>query len=84
MEEKILYQVMNIVILTLLGIIGYMIKEKVKAIEQKNQSNEDEIKTVKENYLDRFEKVNEEISATREQVLEKISEIKIIIAERKK
>lgn len=84
MEEKIIYQVMNIVILTLLGIIGYMIKEKVKAIEQKNQSNENEIKTVKENYLDRFEKVHEEIGVTREQVLEKIAEIKIIIAEGKK
>ena len=61
--------------LAISGIVGLI----VKIIFARIKKNEDESKEIKENYLERFEKVHEQANEHKEEILKSIAEIRIML-----
>ena len=57
------------------GMVGLI----VKIIFARIKKNEDESKEIKENYLERFEKVHEQANEPKEEILKSIAEIRIML-----
>lgn len=64
-----------VLVLVLSGLVGLVVKtvfEKIKNVES-------ETKEIKENYLERFEKVHEQANEHKEEILKSIADIKIML-----
>lgn len=59
-----------------LGTISYLIKSKIDSMEADIEENKTEIKKFKDNYLDRFEKVNKKIEEVNKTIYD--SKIEVI------
>ena len=64
-----------VVALAVSGMVGLI----VKIIFARIKKNEDESKEIKENYLERFEKVHEQANEPKEEILKSIAEIRIML-----
>lgn len=59
------------------AVIGYLTTDKIQKMEKTISENKREIKEIKENYLDRFEKLNASVLSSKLEILEKFHEVQI-------
>lgn len=67
------------IIIILMNVIGFLVREKVKNIETELTEVRNNLYEFKENYLDRFEKVNKNITETKIEIIEKLHAIDLKI-----
>lgn len=65
----------------LLGIIAYLLKSKIEAMETDVKNTKSEMKEIKDNYLDRFEKLNKNINDSKIEIVKELSKIYLKISE---
>ncbi len=76
---------------SLFAIILYLMKNKIENIEKsikdvndKSENNSAEIQEFKDNYLDRFEKINNNINKSKIEILEKFHSLEMHMINNKK
>lgn len=77
MAEQTTFIIIQTLFVLLIGIIGYLLKDKIKSMEKKIENLEIEMDGMKKNYLDRFENVKEHITEKFDKMIEAINEIKL-------
>ncbi len=77
MDAESLHILMTVLLAGVVGLIGYLAKTNKERTDRDIETSRQDIKLIwleikefKENYLDRFEKVNTNINASREAILE--------------
>ncbi len=75
MENDILWWVLGLLIL----LIGWSLKNIYGALNKRLNIMEQEVKEIKENYLDRFSKVNNHITDSKEEIVEKLHKLELSI-----
>ncbi len=70
------------IIQCILLVILYLLKTKVESLEQRLTNNEDDMVKFKDNYLDRFEKINKNINNSKIEILEKLHAFELHVTEK--
>ncbi len=66
-------------ITTLLAVIGYFAKDKIERMEAELISIRNDVYEFRDNYLDRFEKVNKAVNDSREEIMEKLHHLELTL-----
>ena len=64
------------VLLVAFSIVGFLLGRWIKKVDEKQTQHDEEIKEVKENYISRFEGVNNRLSDVEKNIIGSISELK--------
>ncbi|MEW6654738.1 MAG: hypothetical protein AB1394_14900, partial [Bacteroidota bacterium] len=64
------------VLLVTFSIVGFLLGRWIKKVDEKQTQHDDEIKEVKENYISRFEGVNNRLSEVEKNIVGSISDLK--------
>ncbi len=59
------------------AILGWLLRMTYTAQTKKLEAMEQEIKKIKENYLDRFEKMNTHVTKSKEEIIDKLHTIEL-------
>jgi len=70
-NEFIVQSIITIMATAIVGLVAWLGKSKIDRIDADLKTLKDDMDEFKDNYLDRFEKVNKNINSSKEQILEK-------------
>lgn len=75
MEQYFIQVAIGLVI----AVLGFLLKNKIEKMEKDISTNTLEIKEIKENYLDRFEKLNVTVNKRANDLSDKMHELQITL-----
>lgn len=60
-----------------IGILGWLLRNLYSIQDDKIDTMEEELKKIKENYLDRFEKMNNHVTKSKEEIIDKLHALEL-------
>jgi uncharacterized protein YkvS len=80
---QMLFSLAIFLITIIFSIMGYLIKSKIERLDNDVYGIKSDMKEFKDNYLDRFEKLNNNINNSKIQILEKFHELELHLKNKK-